>query len=496
MGDSSEHTPTFSATRRLGIGFHVGLSCLALFAIVVMLNYLSARHTRRLNWFSESRMPLTPVTQQFLSRLTNEVSVTAFFNTEDPLFGMVDSVLKEFRHESKVLDIRVIDYKRNPAGAKLFLSRFKVKPTGEDFVLFESGGRSRVVGASELSTYDTDALVSGRSQEVKRTEFKGEMMFTSAIYGVVSASRPKAYFLKGHLELDPEDTKGEDGFGKFSEMLTLNNVMQGSLSLLGTNEVPADCQLLIIAGAGTKLNADELLKLDKYLSQGGRMFVLYRDFPTSREVGLEALLYKWGVATGNDWVRDEKNLVSDVGMVVTNYAPHAVTRALGNLGMLMMLPRSVAKRADMPLKAEAPDVTEILHTSEQGMMHSRFKDGQPTTVTDRKGIMPVAVALEKGALPGVKLERGTTRIVVTGDVLFLSNALIERTGGNRVFGDRAVNWLLDRSAYFAGVSATPIKEWRLVMTDSQMWSVRGIFLLALPGASLVLGLLVWWRRRN
>ena len=41
------HPPSFSATRRLGIGLNVILSGLAVLALVVMANYLAARHFRR-----------------------------------------------------------------------------------------------------------------------------------------------------------------------------------------------------------------------------------------------------------------------------------------------------------------------------------------------------------------------------------------------------------------------------------------------------------------
>ncbi len=495
MDDASEQTPTFSTARRLGIGFHVFVSSAALLAIMVMLNYLGARHRMRSTWAPDNRLSLAPLTKQFLGGLTNEVQATVFFNADEPLYDSVVALLKEFRHETPRLNLRIIDYRNNPVGARQFLSRFKLPPTEENFVMFEANGRSKPVGASELSNYDMSGLIAGRTREVKRTAFKGEMMFTAAIYSVVSGTQPRAYFLQGHQELDVKDARGEQGFGQFAEMLSLNHVAHEGLLLAGTNDVPADCQLLIIPGAGSRLDAHEVDKLDRYLAQGGRMLVFYRDFPSAGEVGLELMLHKWGVATGNDWVRDTRNVVGEVGMLVTNFGPHAITRPLRDMPLLMLLPRSVRKRADMPLKAEAPEVTEILMTSDAGLVHKKFKDGAPTTAPDESGEIPVAVAVEKGALPGVRLERGTTRIVVIGDVLFANNLAINSVA-NRHFAEKCVNWLLDRSTYLGGIGPKPIQEFKLTMTNSQMWTVRGIFLVMMPGSALALGLLVWWRRQH
>jgi len=48
----------------------------------------------------------------------------------------------------------------------------------------------------------------------------------------------------------------------------------------------------------------------------------------------------------------------------------------------------------------------------------------------------------------------------------------------------------------AGVPLRPIKEYRLELTESQSRSVHWLFLAAMPGAALVLGGLVWLRRRS
>jgi len=106
------------------------------------------------------------------------------------------------------------------------------------------------------------------------------------------------------------------------------------------------------------------------------------------------------------------------------------------------------------------------------------------------------VAVEKGAVQGVITERGSTRLVVVGDSLFLANGWIDAAVGNRDLANSAINWLLHRTQLLEGVGPRPIKEYRILMSAAQLQRTQWILLGGLPGAVLVLGTLVWLRRRK
>jgi len=92
-------------------------------------------------------------------------------------------------------------------------------------------------------------------------------------------------------------------------------------------------------------------------------------------------------------------------------------------------------------------------------------------------------------------ERGTTRIVVAGDSVFLTNAGL-RNLTNRDFAEYALNWLLERTQVLGGVGARSIIEYRVVMSRRELQRVELILLGGIPSAVLLLGGLVWLRRRR
>ena len=79
--------------------------------------------------------------------------------------------------------------------------------------------------------------------------------------------------------------------------------------------------------------------------------------------------------------------------------------------------------------------------------------------------------------------------------MFLSNAHLGASG-NEEFARSAVNWLLDQTHLLQGVGPQSVNEYRLVMTQAQLYSVRWLFLAGMPGAILLVGGLVWFRRRH
>ncbi len=495
MTPDSPSAPSFSAGRKWSTVLHVTVATLAVFALVVMVNYLGARHFTRASWKDETPFKLSRLTLQVLQSLTNQVRVVVFFDPEEPLYSPVTELLNEYKLNSPKLMVETVNYVIDPGKANAIIEKYKLPRSAKDVVIFECNGKTDVVQQGSLTELDLSQLMSGASREVKRKAFLGERFFTSKIVSVTSPSKPKAYFLLGHGEHDPTNDSQNDGYGKFAALLQENNIQLGRLTLLGTNEVPADCQLLMIPGPMATLETEEQAKLEKYLNRGGRLLVLLRYLSRS---GLEQLLTKWGVAVEENVVIDDDHRGGENDVILTAYGSHPIVKPLaqGKQAIRLILPRSVGKLPDASQNADAAQVVELATTCPQGMAVTDMRKGviRPNATKDRQGTIPLMVAVEKGRIKGVNLDQGSPRLVVIGDSYFLDNQLIDQVA-NRDFAWLAVDWLLDRSQLLGAIGPRAIKEYKITMTHNQMISVRWILLVAVPGSILLLGVLVWFRRR-
>ena len=97
---------SFSRRRKWRIALQVAVAILAFGAIVVMVNYLSARHFTRFHWSDRGGAELTPRTLALLRSMTNQIEVTLFFDSEHKLFVPVNQLLDEYQAVCPNLTVR------------------------------------------------------------------------------------------------------------------------------------------------------------------------------------------------------------------------------------------------------------------------------------------------------------------------------------------------------------------------------------------------------
>ncbi len=496
MADEPNPPTGVSRLRRWGIGLNVLVSCAAVLAIVVMLNYLASRQFLRFNWTGDTPSELGPLTRRVLASLTNDVKVIVLFEPDVPgtLYADVKALARAYHDANSRVQVEFVDYLRNSRRAAQVKAQYLLSTSADaDLVIFDCGGRHRIVNARELSEYDVSAAL--RGQPVRRTAFKGEQFFTSAILGVAEAKPPRVYTLVGHREHDFASEDSQEGYQKFADLLREKNLLVDPLSL-ATNDVPDDCALLVVAGPRTRLPSEELDKIDAYLKKGGRLFALLPNtlFAQASRSGLERRLAEWNIEVGDNLVEDraQAQTGSDRTLFVSEFRGHAMVNPLRGARLVLVTPRSVRQRTPDLRGADAVKVDELAFTSPSG--RARVSLGAGQGVVETNGAIPLIVAAEKGTVAGVSPDRGATRLVVVGESTFLANALIDAEA-NRDFASLAVNWLLGRM-HLLDIGPRPLREYQASLTVAQRRNLRWLLLGAMPGSVLFLGLLVWVRRRK
>ena len=484
----TDHAPIFHlsnrARRRLlraNVAAAIGLG-LALFA---MANVLSERHYERFNWSRRPFARLSDASRRQLEAVAQDIRFIALLRPDHEAYRATKALLREYAAQAPNVAVEFVDPDGDRARTEQLVAQYGW--TGGEGVAVAIGGRHQIVPAADLVEY---AAAADPDDPPRRT-FRGEALFGRAIQGLTQAARPVACFLQGHGERAPDDFDRHAGYSRIAAHLRAANLDVERLDLGEAKTVPNRCAVLIVAGPTKEFAPFEIALLRDYLNRKGRLLLLL-DARTA--TGLEPLLRDWGVELGNDVVVDETRTLSGRELHVSAYPPHAVTAPLQGLASVFFLPRSVRARDPEP-GADKPIVAALASCSAAGW--AEFDPDDPAAHFDPRvdlpGPLPVAVAVERGPVPGVHVQIRPTRLVVVGDSDFAANGGL--MGANADFFLNAVRWLLESEGGFAAAPAA-FEEFRLVLDARQLrhlfWIAGGV----LPGGVALLGFWAVWRRRR
>ena len=355
-----------------------------------------------------------------------------------------------------------------------------------------------------IEEYNT-AVFSSKDKEAK---IKGqtEEEITNALIQVSRDAKKTVYFLQGHGEASIDETR-ENGYSHIKEELEKENFIVKKLVLLNEPGIPHDCSVLVIAGPKVAITPQELKVINEYLVMAGRALFLADPRETT---GLENFLLPWGVKLGNDVIIDRvaRALVgSELMPVATQYEEHPLTR---NFRYATAYP--MARSVDVTDKNDhgAAD-TVIGRTSPQSWaetdLSTLFEKNAAdfNADKDRQGPIPLIVAATApGKMPpeetpgetGKKLEEKVpeTRIVVIGCSQFPNNQYCSFPG-NSNFLMNTIAWLAEEEDLISIRPSTQSPK-TISLTREQASLVFYSSLFGLPGAVLIIGIVVWVRRRN
>ncbi len=477
---------------RTWIGLNVTLAVLLAVALVGLVNAWSARRYVRHDISRNMLYELSEQTVRVLAALNERVDVWVFLSRGSPLFHDIENLLREYQAQSPWIRVEYIDPDRNLARTEELAQRFNL--TEPNQLVFHSGDRYRVVAADEVMDYATDGAREGLPPQPSR--FRGELVFTAALYHVTQAEAPRVYFLAGHGERRIDNYDPFVGYSSLAKRLRADHIAPETLVLGEAERIPEDAAALVIAGPNRRLAQPEIDLISAYLEQSGRVLLL---LDALTQTGLEPLLAAWGVRVDYDRVIDAQRTLTGRELFLTEYAAHPITRPLQGVTSVFYQPRSVEPLggavAAPPEQADKPHVTVLAYSSADSWAQ-RDPDEAPGRFdpnVDRRGPIGVAVAVERGPAPDIEVHITPTRMVVFGDSAFGANGAL--TGGDADFFMSALHWLLDREDWLA-VGPRDVATLRLTLTRRDLrallgWSVGGI-----PGLAVLAGVLMWLSRRR
>jgi hypothetical protein len=342
---------------RLWITLNTSAALLMALVIALMVNYLSFRHYYRADWSRTQLYQLSSKTTGLLESLEKPVDVTISFQLRNVLYEDIHNLLREYQFHCSRLNIHRVDPDRDIAETEELKSKYQV--TEPNVVIFDCEGRTKYVRVDDIATIDA-------SSGIERIRaFKGEQAFSSAIQGVVQETVPTVYFLTGHGERDIASFDRRTGFSRVEQLVERDNISVKPLRLSTEKQIPADCAVLIVAGAEQSMSQVEADMIAVWLRRSGRLMVLADAGQTS---GLEKMLQEWGVLLRNDVVFDPDYSLQGQDVYIATYGQHPITEKLSNIAAVFYRPRSIEPdyTQSKTASADRPRVTPLALSSKKG----------------------------------------------------------------------------------------------------------------------------------
>ncbi|HBR52640.1 MAG TPA: hypothetical protein DEA71_21495, partial [Nitrospira sp.] len=454
-----ETVKAFSGRRSTKMGLNSLLMIVFFTSILVIINFLAARHSVRWDLSENQNYTLAPQTYRVLRTLPREVKITVFTREKDPGYQVFKERLESYRQASTKLSVEFIDPEKQPKMAQTY-GIFRT-----DTAIFESNGQTiRVTSPSEIE-------------------------LTGALIRISKDSKKRIVFVEGHSELNIED-KDRNGLSIAKEALIRQGYDVGTVSLLKESAVPDNTSVLVLAGPRRPVIKEEQDRIHSYVEKGGHLLLLA---DPDTQTGLETLLARWGIGLGPGVLVDLQDRLAQgdlTALLVRTFTEHEITQ---DLTSAVLLPLSRHLTFDEQTGTDW-DFVPLARTSPNSWAETNMQ-GRVVSLSEKedvKGPLPMAAALSPKKAP----EEGKPHpaIVVIGNSTFASNAFFNFPG-NSDFFLHTTGWLAEERDLISIAPREPALH-PFTPNPTQERALIYIQVVLLPLMTFLTGLIVWRKRRR
>jgi ABC-type uncharacterized transport system involved in gliding motility auxiliary subunit len=465
---------TIVGRRSAQYGTNAVIYTLAFVGVIVAVNYLSALHHRRIDMTSERVFSLSSQSVKVVKNLKEPLKLIGFFQGGNN--PQAHELFQMYAYASPKVSFELVDPVKHPELAE----KYKVSVNNTIHIQYGTGPEASGTNVTQVS----------------------EQTLTNAIIRVTKSTKKIIDFLDGHGEADIDDTSGADGMGALRTALEGEGYQVQKLLLASKPKVPAGVNIVVIAGPVRPLLPHEIDQLNDYLKRGGRVMIMFRPIPPNSNVdesALENLAVQWGVKAGNDVVVDQVvRLFAGPALgtepLVQNYGESPITRGFKQRTVFP----SVRSLTPVPDLKSGMTVTALAKTSDTSWAETDLVAlfEHQTAKLDNKDLRgPITVADSVDAdLKTLGMGTGEARLVIFGSTEFAENQFL-REFFNRDFLVNSTDWLAGEEAQIS-IRPRELRASRFRLTVSQFSIVFVLSVLLLPELLLIMGVAVWWERRN
>lgn len=461
------------------------------------LNYVALNHSWRFDLTQSRRYSLSPETRSYLDQLDRNVKIVVTLTADgagsegELAFRDISGLLREYayltRNNTKgKVEVRYLDVYQNRREAEA------IGVSQPNQIVLISENHRRILPLMDF--YET--------KEMKRDAFRGESVVTAAILDVSNPLKKKIYFLAGHGEMRPDDVDRARGLSGIRDELRQRNFEVASLDLSLTRRIPDDAALVIAASPQGRFHPFEEELLRNFLTTRAGRLILMLDVGITP--GLENLLFDWGIIVQDNVIIDldprgsTENHDLRLWRFLRDSASHITDNLINNSLSVVVGPARVISDDLGRTLDDGLSVKKLIAASPGAWGEAGYRirniPYEFTPGQDMRGDLGVMVISERLKPANLPLSVRGGRLAVFGAGDLVTNNRIISVGNLNLFL-ATVNWTVDRDTQL-NIPVRPIQRFQLVLSAEELTRLRLTLLLGVPGCIALIGLVVYWTRRN
>jgi ABC-type uncharacterized transport system involved in gliding motility auxiliary subunit len=259
--------------------------------------------------------------------------------------------------------------------------------------------------------------------------------------------------------------------------------------------IPSNTHLLVIAGPQVDLLPGEVRQILNFIEAGGNLWWLAEP---GEERGLAPLAEALGIEFLPGMVVDASTQLFGIQdpaiVVIPDYPLHPATQGLKAISLF---PHTTGLQAWETGSWQTDPLLTTLERTWTETSELVGDIGYDADSDERAGPLDIAISLTRNARGETAEESDAPReqrIIVVGDGDFLSNAYIGNAG-NLKLGLNMAHWLSHDDA-FINILPRAASDQQLQLSQMQQAIIAFGFLIVLPLLLMIIGLVIWLRRRR
>lgn len=416
-----------------------------------LLAKLSIQTNQHSDWTATQRHSLSETTITLLKQIKEPITITAFISNNSDLKPAITAQFDRYQTQNPLLELHYID----PNFAPDQVREFNIQQEGEIIV-----------------------------QRDTRQEHVYDLSEQSLTNALIRISRDAAHWLiftEGHGERPLSDANF--GLNLWQQQLHQKGFQSRTLNLAEHSQIPDNTAVLVIASPETAWLPGEIDIVKAFIEQGGNLLWLTEPESNTHLAALaEQLNIQFTPGTLIDPNGELLGISDPKFIIISRYADHPIGQAVPSV---TLFPHAVGVRYQE--SASHHWQAFPLLTSKENVWSDIESTPKPPEFDEMvDGIGPFDI--------GLLLSEEQQRIAIIGDGDFLSNAYLGNAS-NLDLGIALINWLVGDDALIQ----IPIKtgnDIQLSLSKTHSMVIGLGFFLALPILLLIIGTVIWWRRRH